>query len=127
MASHGKAEYKGYEVSEDLSSKKYYFMKIGASDNSALLNDSLGGYVVGVLDEEIDGSSNTKTARLNVDGFGKVKLSGTVARGGEIVSAADGTGVASSAADQFVVGHAEQSGVSGDIIEFKWTRETAHA
>lgn len=103
-------------ISEDLSAKQFFCMKIGASDNSALLNDSLGGVCVGVLQNDPDNSKDF-VGRLRISGTSKIALGGTVTRGDQVVSDASGNGVTDSAANQFVVGIALESGVSGDIIE----------
>jgi hypothetical protein len=103
-------------VSEDLSSSAYYFVKIGASDNACLVNDSAGGNVLGVLQENVDGSSVAKPARIRVMGNSKLKLAGTVARGGRITSGSVGTGVAATGSNKHAPAIALESGVTGDII-----------
>jgi hypothetical protein len=54
---------------------------------------------------------------VNYAGIVFLKLGGTVARDGAIISGAAGVGMPlKSATDVFVIGHAMKSGVSGDII-----------
>ena len=115
-----------YTISEDLSTKQFYFMKIGTSDNSALLNDTKGGNVLGILQDDPD-NSNTTRGRIRNGAGSKIKLSGTVALGGEIISETDGTGIAKDAAAQHVVGVASQAGVTGDIIEMVFQHRDSHA
>lgn len=127
MSQYGEGTDDTFTVSENLTAKQYFLLKIGTSDGAALLNDTKGGYCVGVLQEKIDGSSTVKSARVRIDGVTKISLGGNVARGGEIISDTAGKGIAADAADQFIIGHALESGVDGDIIEMQMTHETSHA
>ena len=123
MASHGEAQLGTYEVTEDLSSSKYLFLKVGATDFRALLNDTAGGPVVGILAKEIDGSTNAKHASVAEGGDFKLKLSGTVSDNGLITSANDGTGVAATGTNKQAPVRAKQDGVTGDVINVKFTWE----
>ena len=123
MASHHEAELRTFSVSENLSAKKYFFVKAGATDFSALLNDVAGGPVVGILGEEIDGSSNVKHASVAAGGNFKLKITDTIADGALITAANDGTGVAATGTNKQAPCRAKQDGVTGDIIEVQFTWE----
>lgn len=102
-------------ISEDHTSNQFKCMKIGASDNSALLNDSKAGVIVGVLQDDPD-NSKVFVGRVRGVGYSKIILGGTVTRGDQVVSDASALGITDDAANQFVVGIAEESGVVTDII-----------
>jgi len=54
-----------YTVSEDLKTKRFFVVKQGTTTNSALLNDTAGGLILGVLQNTgIDGSTNV--AHVNI-------------------------------------------------------------
>ena len=127
MASHGQTVYEPFQVSEDLSAKKYFFLKAGATDFTALLATVAGAPVVGILAEEIDGSSDTKHASVAVDGRFKLKLAGTVSDNGLITGDANGNGVAATGSNKQAPVRALQDGVSGDVIEVVFTYEKTDA
>ncbi len=114
-------------ISEDLSAKQYYAIKVGASDNAGLVNDTKGGDVVGILQEKVDGSSTDKPGRVRITGNSKAKIGGAVTRGDQLISAADGRLIAKDAANQHVIGLALESGSANDIISIVIQHRTSHA
>lgn len=104
------------EAGSDLSAGQYKFVKI-ASDGQIDLVASKGAACDGVLQDKPAAAG--RPGSVAVGGISKVLLSGTVAAGGEVIAAADGTGVAQDAVSQYIVGAAVEGGVSGDIIPVK--------
>jgi len=102
------------EVAADLSAAQYHFVKISGADNRIVLCDSAGEEALGILQEAVDGSSDTKSARVRVAGKSKIRLGNTVARGAPLQTAADGEGD-TAAADDSVNGYLLESGVDQDI------------
>lgn len=127
MASHGQGVFSSYEVTEDLSAKKYYMVKLGATDFRVLLNTAAGGPIVGILAEEIDGSSNAKHASIATGGRFKLKIAGTIADNGLITDDGNGAGVAATGSNKQAPLRACQDGVSGDVIEVQFTWEKTDA
>ena len=123
MATHGDAVFSSYEVTEDLSAKKYFAVKLGASDFRVLLNDTAGGPIVGILGEEIDGSTNAKHAQIATGGRFKLKITDTIADNGLITIHTDGTGVAATGTNKSAPFRAAQAGVTGDVIEVQFVHE----
>ena len=57
----GKNQPESYEISEDASAKQYHVMKQGTTLKSALLADTAGEVVIGILqDTGLDGSSDVE-------------------------------------------------------------------
>ncbi len=123
MATHGDAVFSSYEITEDLSAKKYFCVKLGASDFRVLLNDVAGGPIVGILAEEIDGSTNPKHAQIATGGRFKLKITDTIADNGLITISNTGTGVAATGSNKQAPFRAAQAGVTGDVIEVQFTWE----
>jgi len=113
-------EIPGITASADLSSSQYYVVKFSGA-NTVALCDTAGEVAAGVLDNAPASGGVAKVIAL---GPAKVKLSGTVTRGGGLKAHTDGTAraaEATSVSGATVVGSnafakALESGVSGDII-----------
>ena len=92
---------------------QYLISKFGADDDtmsqSAAANDGLCGIFQHTT------SAAGEAIRVMLSGISKLKLGGTVTRGGPVTSDANGKGVAAALGDS-VIGFALASGVSGDII-----------
>jgi hypothetical protein len=123
MATHGDAVFSSYEVTEDLSAKKYFAVKLGATDFRVLLSSVAGAPIVGILAEEIDGSSNAKHAQIATGGRFKLKITDTIADNGLITIHSDGTGKAATGTNKQAPFRAAQAGVTGDVIEVQFTWE----
>ncbi len=123
MATHGDTVFAPYSVSEDLSAKKYFCVKLGATDFTVLLATVAGAPIVGILAEEIDGSSNVKHAQIAIDGRFKLKITDTIADNGLITIHSDGTGKAATGTNKQAPLRAAQAGVTGDVIEVQFTWE----
>jgi hypothetical protein len=112
-----------YEVTENLTSNQYYVMKRGANDGQALLADTAGGVVLGVLqDSGLDGSSNAEHAAIRNAGESLCKIGGTVSAGDPLQADTDGMAIVAASGD-YVFARAEQDGVDGDVIRVTLTME----
>lgn len=118
MSQQGQHIERAYLASENLTGKRYYCAKADATDeNKALLNDSSGGFVIGVFQEDPGDLSTTNgDVILTVSGHMKVKLGATVDEGARVMSNASGLGITVTAA-LYYIGVAMQAGVLNDIIE----------
>lgn len=101
------------EVSSDLSSQQYHFVKISA-DNVVVVASAQGEAVLGILQEPVDGSSITTAARVRVTGKSKLRYGVTLARNLPVATESDGEGGVA-AADDAVVAYTLESGVDQDI------------
>jgi hypothetical protein len=91
--------------------------KFGADDDTLSTASASSDDIIGVFQHAT--SSASEEVRVMLTGISRVKLGGTVARGGWITSDASGQGVAigSTAGTNYsALGRALASGVSGDII-----------
>ncbi len=102
------------EVAADLSAGQYHFVKVSGADNRIILCDSAGEEALGILQEAVDGSSTTQSARVRVAGKSKIRLGATVTRGAPLQTLADGEGD-TAAADDSVNAYLLESGVDQDI------------
>lgn len=114
MASYLKPEFTTLKAEGDLSAKQFHFVKHGADDDHVVAAGA-GQLALAVL---MNAPVAEEPAELAHDEGCKVKLAGTVARGGEIMSDAAGKGVAATATN-YVVAIAMESGVNGDVISAK--------
>lgn len=95
----------------------FRIVKMGAADGGVLQAAAATDSLVGVC-EAVGPASGERCDVVKV-GLADVELGGTVVRGGPITSDATGKGVAAApaaGANNRVIGFAEVSGVSGDII-----------
>lgn len=102
------------EVASDLSAAQYHFVKVSGADNRVVIASSQGEVVLGLLQEAVDGSSDTKAARVRVGGKSKGRFSGTETRGAAMTTAADGE-IDTAASGDYVMGYLLESGVDQDI------------
>lgn len=96
----------------------YSIVKIGANDYGVLQAGAATDKIIGVS-TDIDSASGERCDVFH-EGICYVKIAGTVTRGDWITSNASGLGVTAAPAagtNNYVIGMALQSGVSGDIIE----------
>jgi hypothetical protein len=114
MAVYAESLYITCEVASDLSAGQYHFVKVSGADNRIILCDSAGEEALGILQEPVDGSSDTQSARVCVAGKSKIRLGATVTRGAALQTLADGEG-GTAAADDTVNGYLLESGVDQDI------------
>jgi hypothetical protein len=105
-----------FTISENLSAKQYFFMKIGTTDKSALLQDTAGGNCIGILQDDPDNSKVT-VGRVRVLGPSKVKCGGTCTRGGFGTSDAAGKAVDATGAEKDAPVLFLESGAADDVIE----------
>ena len=112
-----------YEISEDLSAKKFFVMKQGAASGAALLADTAGGVVLGTLQETgRDGSSQTVHALIRGSGESLCKVGDTIALDDPLQADTDGMAKVATTAD-YVFARALETGVDGDVIRVKITHE----
>ncbi len=94
-------------------------VKHGANDGGALQASAATDAVMGVSDSQIARDAGQRVDVVK-SGFAHLELGGTVERGDPITSDAAGKGVKATpaaGANARIVGWAEVSGVSGDIID----------
>ena len=118
MSQQGEHIERAYLASEDLTGKRYYGAKVDNTDeNKVLLNDSSGGFVVGVFQEDPgDLSSTNGDVIMTVGGHMKAKLGATVNEGERVMSNASGLAIKVTAA-LYYFGVCMQAGVVNDIVE----------
>jgi len=95
----------------------YSIVKVGAADFGALQAAAVGDAMIGVS-TEIAAATGEMVDVVHA-GMAEVKLAGTVARGAAVTSNAAGLGVAAAPAagvNNRIIGFAQVSGVSGDVI-----------
>lgn len=116
MANQGQGFDESYTISEDLSAKQFFCVKSGTTTGSALLADTAGAKVLGILqDTGLDGSSNVAHALVRTSGESKVKIGGTISIDDPLQGDTDGMAIVATTAD-LVFGRALEAGVDGDII-----------
>ncbi|WP_027190065.1 DUF2190 family protein [Fundidesulfovibrio putealis] len=94
-------------------------VKHGTADGAAALAAAATDAIMGVSDTQITRDAGQRLDAVK-SGIAAVELGGTVARGEPITSDANGKGVKAApaaGANARIVGFAEVSGVSGDIID----------
>jgi hypothetical protein len=92
-------------------------VKVGANDFGALQAGAVGDFIIGVS-TDIAAASGERVDVIHT-GLADVTLAGTVARGTPVTSNASGLGVAaapSAGTNNRIIGFAQISGVSGDVI-----------
>lgn len=95
----------------------YSIVKVGAADYGALQAAGATESIIGVTTEIA--ALTGEMVDVVHGGIAEVKLGGTVARGAPVTSNASGLGVAAAPAagtNNRIVGYAQVSGVSGDVI-----------
>lgn len=111
--SHYQPKMMTFKAEADLSAKQFSFVKFGTVDDSVVGCAVAGEKAIGIL---MNAPALGELAEVAVFGGAKVKLSGTVARGGEVsVTVTAGTGKAA-VATEYVSAIAMASGVAGDVI-----------
>jgi hypothetical protein len=94
-------------------------VKHGTADGAVIhATNGTAAALIGVTGEL--GAASGERVDVHRTGIVEIKLGGTVARGAAVTSGADGVGVAAAPAtgvNSYVIGYAEVSGVSGDIID----------
>ena len=118
MSQQGQHIERGYEATENLTNKRYFFGKADTTDEGkVLLNTSSGGFVIGTFQEDPgDLSTVNGDVIMTVGGFMKVKLGATVDEGDRVMSDGAGKGIKVTATN-FFAGVARQAGVVNDVIE----------
>ena len=116
MASYIKPDFLTLQASGNLSAKQYCFAKFGSDDDHVQACSVAGELGIGVIMNVA--SAAEEPVELAICDGAKVKLAGTVARGGEIMCDSAGKGVAATTGKK-VMAIAMASGVSGDVIPVK--------
>lgn len=107
---------KGYTAGAAIAA--HTLLKFGAADGQVINAVDAAAAIIGVQ-SELDVASGDRASVAMVGNIEDVKLGGTVTRGDPITSDASGFGVAAApvaGTNNYIVGFAEASGVSGDII-----------
>jgi len=116
MASQGQGFNESYTLSEDLRTKRFFLLKQGTTTNSALLNDSAGGQILGILqDIGLDGSTKVKHANVRTTGESKVILGASVTKGDPLQGNAIGKAITATTGDQ-IFGVALETGIIEQVI-----------
>lgn len=102
------------QIAADLSAAQYHFVKISGADNQVVLATAQGETILGILQEPVDGSTTTKAGLVRILGKSKLVYGGTLTRGTDLTTAADGEGD-TAAADDTVAAYALESGLDQDI------------
>jgi len=112
-----------YEISEDLSAKRFYVMKQGTTLKSAVLADTAGEVVLGILqDTGLDGSTNVDHGLVREHGESLCKIGGNISIDDPLQADTDGMAIVATTAD-YVFGRAKEAGVDGDLIRIVITHE----
>lgn len=109
------------EVGTDLTSAQFRGVKMDASNNNRVVAiAAITDVVFGILQEDVDGSSDVKSAEVQVGGIAKMEASAAITRGDLVGVSANGRAVAIVAGTdttQFTVGIALQTAAgAGEII-----------
>jgi len=115
--SQGKGVDQDFTVSENLSAKFRFLMKQGATLNSALLGDTAGGRVIGVLQEDgLDASSQVQHASIRTGGEALVVAGASTTIGAPLQDDGNGKVIDATTADKVIGVGREAAGADGDII-----------
>lgn len=104
----------GFLTDADLSAKQYHAVKLSSGKLTA--THTKGGRILGILQDQPDGSSSEQVGQVRLFGLSRGKLGGTVSENGILITDTDGALIADDAADQSPVGMALEEGVDGDVI-----------
>ena len=112
----GKNQTESYEISENLSAKQYHVMKSGTTIKSALIADTAGEVVIGILqDTGLDGSSDVEHGDVAIAGESRCKIGGNISIDDPLQADTDGMAIVATTADH-VFARALEGGVDGDLI-----------
>ncbi len=101
-------------VAADYSNNKYHIMYVNATGQAVLVSTK-GADALGILQD--DPGAVGRTGAVGFKGISKIAAGAAVAAGAEIIADATGRGVATDAADQFVIGTSLSAATAaGDII-----------
>jgi len=105
-----------YQISEDLSAKQYHVMKQGTTLKSALIADTAGEVVIGILqDTGLNGSSDVEHGLVRIVGESLCKIGGTISIDDPLQADTDGMAIVGTTADH-IFARALEDGVDGDLI-----------
>lgn len=120
-AGHGNDQ--SYQISEDLSAKQFFVMKQGATLKSALLGDTAGEVVIGILqDTGLNGATTVEHGLVRVNGESLCKIGGNISIDDPLQVDTDGMAIVATTAD-YVFGRALEAGSDGDLIRVLITHE----
>lgn len=112
----GQRKTESYEISENLSAKQFHIMKQGTTLKSALIADTAGEVVIGILqDTGLDGSSDVEHGDVAISGESLCKISGNISIDDPLQANTDGAGIVATTSDH-VFARALEGGVTGDLI-----------
>lgn len=106
-----------FESAADLSTKRYYIVKM-TSAGKVNLAASATDVSIGVLQNKPKAGEAAEVFMRNSAGTGKVILGGTVTLGAALTSNASGKAIATTTAGDQILGYALEAGSADDIIEF---------
>lgn len=112
----GQGQDESYQISEDLSAKQFHVMKQGTTLKSALIADTAGEVVIGILqDTGLDGSSDVEHGLVRNAGESQCKIGGTISIDDPLQADTDGMAIVATTADH-VFARALEGGSDGDLI-----------
>jgi len=119
----GEGQDQSYEISENLSSSQFFVVKQGTTLKSALLADTAGEVVLGILqDTGLDGSTNVEHGNVRKSGESLCKIGGTISIDDPLQADTDGMAIVATTADH-VFARALEAGVDGDLIRVEISSE----
>ena len=105
-----------YQISEDLSAKRFHVMKQGTTLKSALIADTAGEVVIGILqDTGLDGSGDVEHGLVAIQGPSLCKIGGSISVDDPLQADTDGMAIVATTADH-VFARALEGGSDGDLI-----------
>ena len=112
----GQNQTESYQISEDLSAKQFHVMKQGTTLKSALIADTAGEVVIGILqDTGLDGSSDVEHGDVAIAGESLCKIGGSISIDDPLQADTDGMAIVATTADH-VFARALEGGADGDLI-----------
>ncbi len=112
----GQNQTESYEISEDLSAKQFHVMKQGTTLKSALIADTAGEVVIGILqDTGLNGSSDVEHGEVAIAGESLCKIGGSISIDDPLQADTDGMAIVGASADH-IFARALEGGSDGDLI-----------
>lgn len=108
----------GFQAENDLSTKQFYFVELGASAGEVDVCDNAGDLVIGVLQNK---PTAGQAAEVMTHGIAKVIAGGTIARQDRVGTDANGKAVAKTADAALVAGIALSAAAAGEYVEILLT------
>ena len=125
MSNQNEGNNRTFKAAADYSAKKYYIMKVSAS-NVVTLASAATDALVGILMNEPESGANADVKMRSAAGTGRVIAGGTVAVGALVTTDSAGKAIATTTDGDEVLGRAMEAAVSGDIFEISMSTERVY-